>query len=384
MGFDQLETFPKSIYDYLKMQVRTTDPLIDCYVRATFNPGGIGHSWVKKHFIDTCDFNGKVRFFVERDGESIRCKKDEPGALSRAFVFSTVHDNKHIMENDPNYIIRLRSLPENLRKAMEEGDWDAFEGQYFGEFSRSIHVLPYIFYKDMCEHVEPVRFISMDYGFAKQSAVLWHAIFPEKMVTYREFYKPGYDYKALAKMIIQMTPKEEKIAYLTYDPAIQGDKAHHQSEPKENTMKGKSGADILRQEIGDRFGCLAGDNRRVVGWTRMHEYLKPYEDQHGKTTAYWLMTDNCQNLIRTLPVLVHDDTNPEDVNTECEDHAPDAARYGIMSRPNIPKNPTEPPTKAGKFWKKVQRDIKKKKIKSSIQNLEEDDMVDIIEGGEFI
>ena len=158
MGFDQLESFSKTIYDYLKMQVRTTDPTINCFIRASFNPGGIGHAWVKKHFIDVCPFDGKVRSFIKVGDEYKQVNYGTPGSLTRAFVFSTIYDNKHILENDPTYLANLESLPEKMRKAMKDGDWDAFEGQYFSEFDRGVHVLSYSQFMTMARELPTTRF----------------------------------------------------------------------------------------------------------------------------------------------------------------------------------------------------------------------------------
>ncbi len=356
IGFDQLEQFTETIYDYLKMQARSTDPSIQCYIRASFNPGGLGHAWVKKRFIDPCTKDGRARSFIKMNDEYKQVPHGTKDSLTRAFVFSVIHDNRHIIENDPMYLSNLRSLPEKIRKAMEEGDWDVFDGQYFDVFNRNVHVISYARYKAMCNELPVFRFISGDYGFVKQSAIGWFAVFPdEQIIQYRELYKGGYTYPDLQKKIMEMTPLDEKIDYQTMDPAIQGDKQHHKEE-KEGEAKGESGLDEM-QKVSTRWPILLADNRRIVGWTQMQEYLKVFPDRFNNPIAKLRYTDNCLETIRTIPTLIHDDTNPEDVNTDGEDHLGDMNRYAIMSRIQVPKNPKPTETHKDRFWGQIKKEL---------------------------
>lgn len=358
MGFDQLETFTETMYEFLKMQVRSNDARIKCYIRATFNPGGIGHSWVKKRFVDACPHDGTVLFFANVDDEDSQVSVNHPDAVSRAFIFSTVMDNDHILKNDPMYVRNLKSLPLADRKAMLEGDWDSFQGQFFAEFSRPVHVVKYSLFGVMARELPTKRIISLDYGFKKPSSIHWHTLFPEdQIITYREFYKEGFTYEKLADKILELTGNES-IEYMVCDPAIQGDKSHH-SEVKDGDVKGESGYDIMKKICGKKFPVLLGDNRRVIGWTRMHQFLEPYVNQFGERTALWRITDNCKNLIRTLPAMIHDEHNVEDVDTDGEDHAPDECRYMIMSRPDNPLAKPKPLTPGQEFWGMVKEDLKK-------------------------
>lgn len=356
IGFDQLEQFSQTMYEYLKMQARSTNPAIQCYIRASFNPGGMGHAWVKKQFVDVCPRDGRAVSFIKENDEYKKVPFGTPNSLTRAFVFSVIHDNKHIIDNDPQYLANLRSLPEKLRKAMEDGDWDVFDGQYFDCWHRPTHVIPYSQYKAMCNNLPVFRFIAGDYGFVKPSAIGWFAVFPEFMVQYRELYKGGYTYPDLQKKIMDMTPPDEKIDYQTMDPAIQGDKQHHKEE-REGETKGESGFDEM-QKVCNRWSIMLADNRRIVGWTQMQEQLKPYANQHNQISAKLRYTDNCIETIRTVPTLIHDDTNPEDVDTEGEDHAGDMNRYAVMSRIQIPKSPKAMESRAEQFWSVVKKDLK--------------------------
>jgi hypothetical protein len=374
MGFDQLEQFTRTMYEFLKMQVRTTNPNFNCYVRATFNPGGIGHSWVKKHFVDACPHDGTIVAFVRgANDEYVKVPIGTPDSLTRAFIFSTIHDNKYILDNYPEYLANLRSLPEAQRRAMEMGDWDAFEGQFFSEFYRPLHVIPYTEFKHGIYQVPVTRFISLDYGYAKPASVHFHAVLPEgKLRTYKEIYVTGRTYESLAAEVKRAIEPEEEFDYMVCDPAIQGDKSHHRDDAgiRDGDIKGESGYDIMKREMSDICPVLLGDNRRVVGWTRMHEYLKPFTNQFGQRDAFWKITSNCVNLIRTLPEMIFATNDPEDVDTSGEDHAPDDCRYAIMTRPEIPVEIKRRIDPNERFWERVKIDINKKKAINSLQSVQ--------------
>lgn len=383
IGFDQLEQFSQTMYEYLKMQARSTNPNIQCYIRASFNPGGIGHAWVKKHFVDACPRDGTVRSFIKVNDEYKKVSYGTPDALTRAFVFSVIHDNRHIIENDPQYLANLRSLPEKLRVAMEDGDWDHFDGQFFEMWRKEHHVIAYSEYLNMCKALPVARFISGDYGFVKQSAIGWFAVFPDSsIVQYRELYKGGYTYPALQRKIMEMTPEHEKIEYQTMDPAIQGDKQHHKEE-KEGEAKGTSGLDEMEKVCDNRWPILLADNRRVVGWTQMREALTPRKNQFDVIVPRLRYTENCSETIRTIPTLIHDDADPEDVNTEGEDHLGDMNRYAIMSRAVPPAIEKPPETTKDMFWNKVKEELKKSNNSGQDStegyNLDEDDFITISE-----
>jgi len=356
MGFDQLEQFTQTQYEYLKAQVRTSDPMLKTYIRASANPGGIGHAWVKSRFIDKCSPDGRIKYFLkdETSDEEREVPAGTPGALSRCFVASRIWDNQILMAADPNYINVLNGLPEKLRRGLRDGDWDAYEGQYFTEWRRDIHVIP-----SFDRRIPHRIIVAGDYGFTKPSSVGWYAITQEHIIRYRELYVEGKTYEELMRIILNksVTPsgKDEKIDYAVFDPAIWGDKKHFQ-EPKEGFTRGESGFDVMNAVAGGRFPIIRGDNRRVVGWGRMRVALKPYTNQHGELTANFLVTEDCKNFIRTLPGLIFDATYPEDVDTTGEDHAADEARYALMSRPIAPEPEKKQPTPADDFWRQVERD----------------------------
>ena len=304
IGFDQLEEFLESQYIFISAQNRSSVAGIKCYIRATANPGSIGHAWVKKRFIDkrepykTYNIN-----FTLPDGNSV--------SRSTCFIPATVYDNKILLANNPNYIATLYNLPERERKAMLEGNWDVFAGQFFNEFDENTHVIPRFEIPE-----DWMRFNCGDYGFTAPSAIYSIAVEPETedLFVYREIYKTGLTYSALAQEINRQCEKEP-ISYTVFDPAIWA---------KHGTT-GETGAEIM---INNNLFIQKGDNDRFNGWAKLREYLR---DPSGK--PHMFIFEECEHLIRTLPSLVHDKYKVEDVDSDGEDHAADSIRYGVMSRP---------------------------------------------------
>jgi len=350
IGFDQLEEFTLNMYLFIMAQNRSSDPTVKCFIRSTSNPGNIGHSWVKDRFIERLPRDGAVRYFIPETGEEVAA--GTPGSLSRSFIFATLRDNPALTNNDPLYEARLNMLPEKLRRALKEGDWDAYEGQYFSEWRRSIHIIPSF---DLSQ--PHLTVLGLDYGFAKPASVGWYACLPDgNIIRYREYYKEGHTYASLADKILEINGSE-KVEYMVADPAIWGDKSHH-AEPKEGEMKGESGAETMQKILKGKIPLVMADNRRVIGWGLMREKLKPYSNQHNQLDAGFKVTENCHNFIRTMPGLIHDEANPEDLDTAGEDHAQDEARYVLMSRPRMPKAVEKTPTPTEDFWDRVKKDIK--------------------------
>ncbi len=259
----------------------------------TCNPGGIGHGWVKRLFIDR-DYRGD--------------EKSE----DYVFIPSTVFDNEYIINQNPEYLRTLKNLPEARRRAMLYGDWDAFEGQYFPEFSREKHTCAPFTIPD-----EWTRFCAFDYGL-DMTACLWLAYPPDrkKLYVYRELYEPNLILSQAAEKITSLSDGE-KIRYYVASPDLAGRRQD----------SGKSGFDILSSH--GLSGVMAANNERVAGWRMIREFLK--EDREGDV-ALKIFT-SCTNLIRTLPRLTFDTKISEDVSSTPHEltHAPDALRYALMS-----------------------------------------------------
>lgn len=302
--FDELTHFTEFQYTYLISRIRGANGYPK-QVKATTNPGSEGHAWVKARFIDVAEPGAVYR--------------DETGR-TRVFIPALVHENRFLMDADPQYIQRLEQLPGDQRKALLDGEWNLFVGQYFKEFRYEKHVVePF----ELEQHWK--RFVSIDWGYNDPCAVYWHAITQDSRIyTYREYYQNQRTAKQVAESILDMS-NGEKIDYVVCSPdmwAKRGNDAVHGESIAETMMR--CGLPLIK-----------ADNDRINGWMRMHEYLADAPD--GK--PYWQIFSTCRNLIRTLPALVHDDTKVEDVSDKSEDHAAESCRYALMSRPSPAKVP---------------------------------------------
>ncbi len=289
----------------------------------TCNPGGVGHGWVK-------------RLFIDRD-----YREDETGE-DYVFIPSTVFDNEYIISQNPEYLKTLKNLPEARRRAMLYGDWDAFEGQYFPEFSREKHTCtPFTIPESW------TRFCAFDYGL-DMTACLWFAYPPDKktLYVYRELYEPNLILSDAAKKILELCG-EEKIRYSVASPDLAGRRQD----------SGKSGFDILSSH-GLR-GVMAANNERINGWRVVREFLKENEDGSVRLKIF----SSCTNLIRTLPKLTFDTRVSEDVASTPHEltHAPDALRYGLMSSDFML---TEKNTKEREYHTSILSEWNRKKEKS--------------------
>ena len=288
--FDELTHFTKFQFTYLLSRVRGVNGYPK-QVKSSTNPGGVGHGWVKARYIDSMT-PGEVQ-----DG--------------KLFLPAKVQDNAFLMKKDPNYIKRLQMLDDRSRKALLYGEWDLFEGQYFGEFSKDLHV---------CVPPDPIppwwkRYLAIDYGL-DMLAALWIALEPNGTAwVYREVYRSGLIISEAAEAMVQ-AEGGERIDQRLAPPDL--------FNRRQET--GRSAIDIFA-EAGLYFDRAMGE--RVPGWYAVKEYLRPFEDEQGIRTAKLKISPACKNLIRTLPLLTTDSANPNDTaNTPHEyTHAPDALRY---------------------------------------------------------
>ncbi len=292
--FDELTHFTEQMYVYLISRVRGANGFPK-QIKSSTNPGGIGHSWVKSRFIDT--------------------GRPEREHLGRIFIPSRVFDNSFLMKSDPGYVKRLEKLSKKDREALLNGNWDIFDGQYFTEWNRDIHVVtPF----EIPEHWR--RYFVMDYGL-DMLAGYWIAVdMFGRAYVYREIYQSGLIISEAARKIRSMTTEK------TYANIAPPDLWNRRQDT------GKSAAQIFA-ENGVRL--VSAKNDRVQGWYNLKEWLSPYKDEQGDLCASLRVFPNCINLIRTLPAITVSSQNPNDVASSPHEltHAPDAIRYFVAGRP---------------------------------------------------
>lgn len=334
IGFDELTHFTYGEYTYLKSRNRANAPGMKVYMRSTGNPGGIGHGWVKKHFV-RAGVPGKtvwVKNTVQMEDGSER-----EFWSSRVFIPSRVFDNKILLENDIEYLKRLASLPEAERRALLDGNWDVFAGQVFTELTDD----PERYNERRWTHViEPFRIPtgwkiirSMDWGYTKPFSIGWHAVdFMGRYYRVREYYGcvPDLPNTGLKKNADEVAREVRQIEQ--NDPNLCGRKIYGVADPAIFTKDG-NGTSI--KETFDKHGVHfeRASNERIAGKMQFHSRLAFDED--GMPMYYVFNT--CRDFIRTVPDLVYSEVHPEDVDTEGEDHIYDEARYAIMTNQIAPR-----------------------------------------------
>lgn len=335
IDFDELTHFTWDEYSYLFSRNRPNGKGTRCYIRAQANPGGIGHGWVKERFITPAPPMTPIYEDVKivyPDGHT-KVKR-----RSRIFIPSSVFDNKILLQNDPEYITRLASLPENEKKALLYGDWDSFSGQVFTEWRNN----PDGYKTRKNTHViEPFRvpaswkiYRGFDFGYSRPFSVGWYAVDHDgRMYRIREMYGcsgvPNEGIRIepteIARRIKEIEKEDVNLKnkYITgiADPSIYDE------------SRGESVARMMERE-GVFFE--RADNTRIAGKMQLHNRLA--FDENGIPMLYVFST--CKHFIRTVPALVYSQKNIEDIDTDAEDHIYDEVRYVAM------ENPINPPKKS--------------------------------------
>ena len=270
----------------------------------TCNPGGIGHFWVKRLFVDK------------------EYKEDEDPA-DYTFIQAKATDNSHI---EKDYIRQLANQPPDRRAAWLEGDWNALSGTFFPEVKHETHLFP------AGTRIPPewVRYRAFDYGL-DMLACLWIAVdFDGRCWVYRELTRPGLTVSDAAEAMLSMTLPGEQITANLAPPDMW-------SRTKDT---GKTMAEIFAM---NGLGLIKASNNRVQGWMSLKELLKPMED--GRPGL--LFSEDCKTVFEHLQMIQHSEKDPNDCSVEPHDitHAPDALRYfavtRVMTSQQAPKE--EPP-----------------------------------------
>lgn len=317
-GFDELTSFSESQYVYLFSRCRGKNANIPRRIRASTNPTGIGHSWVKKRFVDMdpndvkpyaripyefaygwrvnsqvfTTFSDLPDDYVKgepafRDDKYIEYKEVKSG-LTRAFIPALLWGNQKLLKADPQYVRRLRALPITQQRALLYGEWDVFEGQFFSEWDPNVHVVDPFPIPDNWE-----KFCGIDYGFHDPMSCLWFAADETgKVYVYRELYGAKMSPSQQAESILTLGQGEE-IAQYAADPSMW----QHRG--------GESFAEIYDRVTNGNLVLTKSNNSRPAGWAIIHEMLL-----NGQLFIF----SNCKNLIRTLPSLNHDRKNPDDLD----------------------------------------------------------------------
>lgn len=301
IAIEEINQLTEEKVEKLRGSLRSSKPNWRPRLYASFNPGGVGHGYVKKTFI--------APFLSEIEGET-------------RFFPSTYRDNPFINTEYKQY---LENLQGQLGQAWRDGDFDILAGQFFTEYRPEVHMIePFDIPLDW------KRICSLDYGYGSFSSLGWWAISPNnELFRYREVYESQLSYSDLAREYVSRMNKNEVISHIVSDPAIWNKDGHSDF--------GLSGAEIFEKTVKELTGktpqLVRANNDRVQGWATMREDMKIHADGNGKPTARIKVFNTCFDWHRTIELQVHSERNPEDLDTTLEDHAMDETRYLCMDRP---------------------------------------------------
>lgn len=283
IAIEELNQLTFNRVERLLGSMRTSKPNWRPRLYASFNPGGVGHDFVKSLFvIPARSVETQTRFIPARYSENPWLNKE--------------------------YIRYLEDLGGTLGRAWRDGDFDIFDGQYFGEWRNETHVVePY----QIPDTWRKIRCI--DHGRTAPTACLWGAIdYDGRIHWYREYYQAGVDADINAQKITELSEGE------TYDFTV-----------LDSACFSHTGAGETIAEIYVRNGVAAMPSpkkNRLAGWSLFHEYLRTDDRKYPRMVFF----KTCYNAIRTIPTLIHDDRHPEDLDTSGDDHAADAISYGLQ------------------------------------------------------
>jgi hypothetical protein len=334
IGLDELTHFSYTQYSYIKSRNRPTGPGTRVYMRMTCNPDGKGMGWVKERFVTPAPPMTPIREAVkvkDPSGKLLEMSRD------RIFIPSTVFDNQILLENDPEYLATLASLPQAEREALLYGSWDSFNGQVFTEWRNDpehykdgfwTHVIePF----DIPQDWKVVR--GFDFGYAKPFSVGWYAVDHRgKIYRIKEYYgctsEPNTGLKIdpyeIAKNIREIEQTDE---------LLKGRRIDGIADPSIwDESRGESVARMMERSP-NFIHWSPGDNTRIPGKMQFHYRLA--FDENGE--CMFQVFNTCKHFIRTFPMLIYSERHPEDIETDMEDHIYDECRYVLMDRPIAPR-----------------------------------------------
>lgn len=335
IGFEEATNFKEEWMTFIGTSLRTTRTDFSPRIYYTMNPGGVGHEYIKRIFID-------------------RNYKETENPDDYVFIQANIYDNDVLMAANPDYIKQLEALPEHKKKAHLYGDWDVYEGQVFEEFRN----IPDHYEDRLWSHViEPFEipnnwtiYRSFDFGYAKPFSCAWWAVdYDGRLYRILELYgcvpnEPNTGVKWSPDEIFREIKRiEDEHRWLkgrqvlgVADPSIW------------DASRGESVA-----EMAERYRVYfdKGDNERLAGWMQVHYRLR--FDDNGVPMMY--IFRNCKAFIRTIPLMTYDEHKPEDIDTKLEDHVADEVRYMCMARPMKPLKPVE---KKPKIYDPLEADVK--------------------------
>lgn len=317
IGFEEATNFKEEWIRFISTSLRSTRTDFKTRIYYTCNPGGVGHNYIKRLFID-------------------KKYRDKENAADYHFIPARVYDNEVLMKANPEYLALLEAMPAHQRKAHLEGDWNVYDGQVFEEF------------RDDPEHYEDRRgthviapfeipdswtiYRSYDHGYAKPFSCAWWACdYDGRLYRILELYGCVKDEENVGVKWNTDHIFEEVARIEREHRWLRGKQIHGVADPAIWASDGG----ISVAETAEKYGVYfeKGDNKRIAGWMQVHNRLA--FDENGIPMMY--IFSSCKGFIRTVPLLQYSKISPEDVDSDSEDHIADETRYICMMHPIVPQ-----------------------------------------------
>lgn len=283
----------------------------------TCNPGGIGHNWVKRLFIDR---------IYKTNSEN---PEENENPEDYCFIFATVEDNEPLLKSSPGYLKALANMPEDLRKAYRYGDWNAIGGNYFKEFSMKTHG-----FNDFKIPKHWLLYRSFDYGLDMLALGFFAVDEDGRSWCFREFCRKGLIVSQAAEEILSHSLPDEDYIFTCAPPDMW-------SRLKDS---GRTMADIFMQNGVNIIKC---DNSRVQGHLLLKDMLRPIplrdkfvrglfpEGEAPDSLPGLMFFNSLKQVPENLMNIQSDKLDPNDCAKEPHGltHTVDMLRYYAMSRP---------------------------------------------------
>ena len=334
---DELTHFTEAMYTYLRHRVRMSEELKAKLpdfardqipgIKAGTNPGGIGHSWVKKYWVDRC----KPFMELDQADHVVQMGKTD-GGMRRAFIPAKLDDNMYL---DEDYKDRLTGLGGVLAKAMRDGNWDIFAGQAFPEISKEVHaVTPFI----IPAHWD--QFCVMDWGYNTPFSIGWYAHNDGVIYRTHEWYGKEDPDAVDQGMRLNVGEVADGLREREADYGLKPRRriAGHDLwfERGMGSTQDRTGPSLAEEFSRRGFSWRRADITRRMGKQQLHMRLAWAKDDQGMAfdvPPKLVVFNTCHWFWRLFPSIVLDPANPEDIAPKQEDHVYDEVRYACMSRP---------------------------------------------------
>lgn len=331
VGFDELcNISDQDVYERAKAFCRSSNSKVPKIIRATANPLGPGHLWVKRYFIDPAP---PLTPILSASGEK------------RVFIPATIYDNKNLLEADPRYVASLESISDdNLRRAWLEGDWNVVAGSFFGDVWSNKNII-----KPFKIPATWYCFRAFDWGSSKPFAVSWFAIadgneapdgnfYPRgALINFAEWYgcKKDRNGQIVPNEGLRISSKDVARGIKSREQAMRASMgiAINQGPADPAIWSRQDGPCVAENMAQEGVSWIKADNERILGWQQMRERIWGDDEDDGKVENRKPMLyvfSTCTEIIRTLPAAPHDERIIDDVDTEYEDHLLDEFRYACL------------------------------------------------------